>query len=214
MTCRDGAIVGACSPRASDRAPLPPPAPSTVHTLAPLCLTAVVLLMTAALAACAPAERLAAPHAESRAAPRLASAAAREVGVPIDVTRLRLERAAGELLYTSESDHPFRYVFRPGPLAGSLDVATFRAAFGVPADVPVELVGLDDFFARHIERVDPADPVATALVPRYRHLRETLRHALADTRVFRVGRIAIDCEIVGVDGTGNLVGLHTVAIET
>ena len=178
-----------------------------MHTLAPLCLTAVVLLMTAALAACAPTERLAAP----RAAP---AAVERELGVPIEVTRLRLERAASDLLYTSESDHPFRYVFRAGPVAGPLDVAAFRAAFEVPADVPVEVVGLDDFFARHIERVDPADTVAVALVPRYRHLRETLRHALAGTRVFRVGRIAIDCEIVGTDGAGNVVGLHTVAIET
>ena len=213
--CGDGAIVGACSPRASDRAPPPPPAPPAVHTLAPLCLTAVILLMTAALAACAPAERLAAPRPPVQGSGGAASVAImRNVGVPVDVTRLRLERAAGDLLYTSESDHPFRYVFRTGPFAGPLDVAAFRAAFGVPADVPVELVGLDDFFARHIERVDPADAVAVALVPRYRHLRETLRHTLDDPRVFRVGRIAIDCEIVGTDGAGNLVGLHTVAIET
>ncbi len=182
-----------------------------MHTLAPLCLTAVVLLMTGALAACVPAERLAAP----RTAPGATSATAeRTVGVPIDVTRQRLERAAGDLLYTSESDYPFRYVFRPGPFAGALDVSTFRAAFGVPPDVPVEIVALDDFFARHIERVDPVDAAAVALVPRYRHLRETLRNTLTDTRVFRVGRIAIDCEIVGTDAAGNLVGLHTVAIET
>ena len=181
-----------------------------MHSLAPLCLTALVLLMTAALTACVPAERVAEPPAAPAAPP----AVDRQVGVPIDVTRLRLERAAGELLYTSESDHPFRYVFRAGPIAGPLDEVAFRAVFRVPADVPVELVGLDDFFARHIERVDPADQVAVALVPRYRHLRETLRHALADPRVFRVGRIAIDCEIVGTDGAGNVVGLHTVAVET
>jgi hypothetical protein len=128
--------------------------------------------------------------------------------------RQRLERAAGDLLYTSESDHPFTYVFRAGPFTAPLDVATFRLAFGVPADVPVEQVGLDDFFARHIERVDPADEVAVALVPRYRRLRETLRHTLREPRVFRVGRIAIDCEIVGTDAAGNVVGLHTLAIET
>jgi hypothetical protein len=182
------------------------PAPA-VHTLAPLLLTAAVLLLTAMLAACAPADRLAAPPAPS-------AAIHPEGGAPVEVTRQRLERAAGDLLYTSESDHPFTYVFRAGPFTAPLDVATFRLAFGVPADVPVEQVGLDDFFARHIERVDPADEVAVALVPRYRRLRETLRHTLREPRVFRVGRIAIDCEIVGTDAAGNVVGLHTLAVET
>ena len=181
-----------------------------MHSLTPLCLTLVVLLMTATLAACAPADRLAAPTTPAAPSASLVEGG----GVPVDVTRMRLERAAGDLLYTSESDYPFTYVFRAGSYAAPLDVATFRAAFGVPADVPVELVELDDFFARHIERVDPADEAALALVPRYRHLRETLRHALVAPRVFRVGRIAIDCEIVGTDAAGNLVGLHTVAIET
>lgn len=117
-------------------------------------------------------------------------------------------------IYRSESDYPFTWAFRPGPAAAPLDVAGYRAAFGVPADVPVAVVTLDEFFARHIERVDPYDPVAVALVPRYRHLRETLRRALPDVHVFRAGRIAVDCDLVGVDAEGHVVGLHTVAIET
>jgi hypothetical protein len=52
------------------------------------------------------------------------------------------------------------------------------------------------------------------LVPRYRKLRETVRQVLRNPQVFRVGRIAIDCYIVGYDRAGNLVGLRTVAIET
>ena len=64
-----------------------------------------------------------------------------------------------------------------------------------------------DRLARHIERVDPYDDVAVALVPRYRVLRETIRHAVRDPVVFRVGRIAIDCYVVGTDWDGNVVGL-------
>jgi hypothetical protein len=95
-----------------------------------------------------------------------------------------------------------------------LTADAFRAAAGVPADEPVEEQTLDAFFARHIERVDPADAEAVARVPRYRALRRTLRTSLRGTRVFRVGRIAIRCYVVGVDRHGHVVGLATTAIET
>ena len=78
----------------------------------------------------------------------------------------------------------------------------------------IETRELDEFFARHIERVDPYDAAAVALVPHYQALRETIRKVLVSPMVFRVGRIAIDCYIIGFDRAGNLVGLTTVAIET
>ena len=97
-----------------------------------------------------------------------------------------------------------------------LIINTMLLAVGVvgPQIGPTVRKGIDDFFARHIERVDPYDDVAVALVPRYRVLRETIRHAVREPVVFRVGRIAIDCYVVGTDWEGNVVGLTTVAIET
>jgi hypothetical protein len=171
-------------------------------------LLPVLPAVLAALLACAPADRALAPAAR---APRRAASASDDA----DVRRLRLqlEHAADGLWYTSESDVAFDYVFRPGPTP-VVDAAAIRAAFGAPADAPVQAITLDDFFARHIERVAPADPVAVALVPRYRRLRETLRRGLPGVMVWRVGTIAIDCYAVGTDAAGNLVGLHTVAIET
>ena len=133
---------------------------------------------------------------------------------PPPVTRMALERASAGLLYTSESDYPFLYYFHAGPVPTPLTVAAFRATLALPAETPVEVVSLDEFFARHIERVDPYDSVAVALVPRYIALRETIRAVVRDPVVFRVGRIAIDCYIVGTDRSGNLVGLTTIAIET
>jgi hypothetical protein len=100
------------------------------------------------------------------------------------------------------------------PAADPLTVTAFRATLGVAPTVRVETRDLDEFFARHIEWVDPYDATAVALVPRYERLRETVREVLRDPQVFRVGRIAIDCYIVGFDRAGNLVGLRTVAIET
>jgi hypothetical protein len=182
----------------------------------------IVLLAVALLAACALADQPTAPDAgsvvgEEGAAPQalvVPSPGGPGAGVPASLTRLALERAASGLLYTSESDYPFTYFFHSGPAPTPITVAAFRTALALAPDTPVEVVSLDEFFARHIERVDPADAVAVALVPRYRLLRETIRHAVRQPRVFRVGRIAIECYIVGTDRAGNIVGLTTVAIET
>jgi hypothetical protein len=175
------------------------------------------LLASTVLAACAPPDRATAPTTPTAAAippDPLGSPLGSPSGLPTAVTRLLLERAARGLLYTSESDYPFVWFFQAGPVATPLTAEAFRTALGIAPDTPVEVVSLDDFFARHIERVDPADAAAVALVPRYRLLRETIRHAVRAPRVFRVGRIAIDCYVVGTDRDGSVVGLTTVAIET
>lgn len=176
-----------------------------VPTLAATALLAAVQGCTDRLAATEPAPRLALTQA---AADAQGTAFAR------DATRRRLERAAAGLLYTSESDYPFDYVFFPATASAPLTVAAFRDAAGVPTDSLVEELTLDAFFARHIERVDPNDAAAVALVPRYRALKRTIRASVRGARVFRVGRIAIRCYVVGVDARGNVVGLATTAIET
>jgi len=131
-----------------------------------------------------------------------------------EATRRRLERAAAGLLYTSESDYPFEYVFFAVDTRAPLTEAAFRAIAGVPADSLVEERTLDDFFARHIERVDPGDSAAVALVPRYESLKRVIRTSVRGVRVYRVGQIAIRCYVVGVDARGNVIGLATKAIET
>ena len=128
--------------------------------------------------------------------------------------RTRIERAAAGLLYTSESDYPFTWFQFVASTVGPLDTISVRQLVGALPGTAVQVVSLDDFFARHIERVDPADRVAVALVPRYRRLRETLRHAARDVRVYRVGTVRVDCYLIGVDRDGTVIGLSTVAIET
>ena len=169
-----------------------------------------LLCLLALVTACATPDLPTAP------APRAAVVAPPPIGdfLPRPVVRLALERAADGLLYTSESDYPFVYYSHAGPVRAPLTIATFRAALAIPAESPVEAITIDEFFARHIERVDPADPVAVALVPRYVTLRETIRQAVRDPLVFRVGRIAIHCYVVGTDRYGDVVGLTTIAIET
>ena len=126
--------------------------------------------------------------------------------------RERLEREAEGLTYGSESDRPFEFFFLPG----GGDAPPGAEAFGglVGATGSVEERDLDDFFMRHIETVDPQDTEAQRIRPRYEALRETLRTALRGTTVYRMGRVEVQCYVVGGDGKGNLAGMRTVAIET
>jgi hypothetical protein len=133
---------------------------------------------------------------------------------PDPALRERIERAAEGLVYTSESDRPFEFVFLPGAGDVPPGARAFAALLGAPADAPAEERALDDFFARHAETADPYDVQAQRVRPRYEALRELLRRELRGTTVHRVGRVEVECWIVGGDGRGNLAGVRTVAIET
>jgi hypothetical protein len=133
---------------------------------------------------------------------------------PDPALRASIEAAAEGLLYTSESDRPFEFVFLPG--AGDLPPGprAFAAQVGASEGAPAEERTLDDFFARHAETADPYDVQAQRIRPRYEALRELLRTALRGTTVYRVGRVEVECWVVGGDGRGNLAGVRTVAVET
>jgi hypothetical protein len=127
----------------------------------------------------------------------------------------RLAKAAEGLVYTSESDRPFEPFELPGGGAGwPYGVEEFARRIGAAPDAPREERSLYQLFSPHIERTDPCDTQTQALRPRYEALRSLLASGLRDARVFRVGRIEVDCYAVGDDGAGNLAGLHTVAVET
>lgn len=129
--------------------------------------------------------------------------------------RARLEGAAEGLLYTSESDEPFDFFFLPGGAAGwPYGAEEFARRAGLEGAEPAEERTLDRFFAPHIEGTDPADTRSREIRPRYEALKELLRTALGEVRVFRTGSVRIQCYVVGDDGHGNLAGLRTLAIET
>ena len=129
-----------------------------------------------------------------------------------DTLRARLERAAEGLVYTSEGDAPFEWVE-----LGTADASTpdaFRALVHGAPGARVQEVTLERFFAGHIEGSDPTDTVAQSFRARYQALRDTLREALPDVRVFRVGEVEIRCYLVGHAPDGTLAGLATTAWET
>jgi hypothetical protein len=135
----------------------------------------------------------------------------------VDSSELRGEvmAAAEGLVYTSESDRPFEWFELPGAAAGwPYGADEFARRAGAAAGAPVEERTLDRFFKPHIETVDPLDIRAQEIRPRYEALKKLLATRLGEVRVFRIGRIEIDCYVVGDDGHGNLAGVRTVAVET
>ncbi|MEP6733316.1 MAG: nuclease A inhibitor family protein [bacterium] len=180
-----------------------------------LCLSALAALL--ATSACTATSDIAAPTAPAAVATNLLPIALPAIGIVPGTERLLLEAVSNGLLYTSESDYPFVYFRHAGlhnPAQPALSAAAFGSLVGIAPNTPIEVISLDAFFARHIERVDPSDAAGRALIPRFILLRETLRRSLSHTRVYRVGTIAIDCYIVGFDVNGDLQGLTTIAIET
>jgi Nuclease A inhibitor-like protein len=168
------------------------------------------LALQVAATACAATADIAAPYAIPPVAPT-------SLIIITPTLQPVLQRLTHGLLYTSESDYPFvyfRHAVSNHPPVAPLSIAEFRSLLGIAATEPIEIITLDEFFARHIERVDPFDPVGVALIPRYTLLRETLRTSLAHTVVYRVGTIAIDCYAVGFNWHGELEGLTTISIET
>ena len=176
------------------------------------------LVLVVLAAACQTGDAPVAPRVDVRAAPDTASRFSARTEddwlAIVQPYRAELTEASAGLLYTSESDYPFDYVSRPLFLRDTLTLATFRLAFGVARTTPVDVRTLDRFFAPHIERVDPNDPVSVALVPRYENLKFQLQELLDAPKVYCVGTIRLRCYAVGTNTEGVVAGLATTAIET
>jgi hypothetical protein len=129
--------------------------------------------------------------------------------------RHELERACSDLVYSSESDRPFEFFFFPLPGRNAPPSATdFARLIGKEDGERAEEKSLVDFLARHTATSDPYDSEAQRVRPRYEALMRTISTKLRGVRVYRLGRIEVECYIAGLDTHGNLVGLKTVAVET
>jgi len=143
--------------------------------------------------------------------------------------RAQLERAAAGLLYTSESDYPFKFFSLPAEGERDLTPEGFVARLGVsqqfidqfnvPLDKLVQERPLDGFFpsaadlAGHYGR-DPDDPQVVTEAKRFQKLAALLKKKLRGVKVLRLGSVEIRCYIVGLAGRGDLAGLVTTSIET
>jgi hypothetical protein len=133
----------------------------------------------------------------------------------VSALRDELERASSDLVYSSESDRPFEFfsINHPGRNSAPLPGDFLRLA-GKPPNTPIEVRSVRDFFSRHTTTSDPYDNRAQSIRPRYEELVLLLERRLRDVKVYRVGRIEVECYVAGLDDRGNLSGLKTIAVET
>jgi Nuclease A inhibitor-like protein len=130
---------------------------------------------------------------------------------PTDGILGTLKQASEGLLYTSESDYPFQVFSWPTIPLSPEQVLTQT---GHPKNTPVQVVGLDKFFAQVTQEKDWYGPEEKATVAKYLQLVETLKSSLKDIQVYRVGETELDVYIVGMTSTGSLAGLSTKLVET
>jgi Nuclease A inhibitor-like protein len=120
----------------------------------------------------------------------------------------RLEQLSKGLLYPSESDFPYVPV---GWGADEPAPAVVRAALGLAADAPVEVLEVRELFAPLMDGTGGAGEEEAA---RYGALVEVFVTELTSARALRVGAVDIDIYILGRDPSGTWIGLKTHAVET
>lgn len=177
------------------------------------------LALALLLSACGSADRIAqtAPSAQSSAQPPAESVALdaqRLARCPVPATVRQLARASDGLLYLSETDAPFSFLWLPAQRLPA--PADLPALVGVTA-ASVETVPFAQFFQRLTAATDPADPQSVQNARRFARLRDTFKQAYGPLLVYRVqgaGNPAqIHIYILGRDRCG-VSGLETLAVET
>jgi hypothetical protein len=123
-----------------------------------------------------------------------------------------LKRMTDGLLFMSESDYPFEIFHREGQ--ADMSPEYLRELSGQPADTPVEVKSVDDFFRVAVSEPDWKGEAEIAVAGRYQALLRLLKESLDELRVYRVGVINIPVFIIGRSKTGNWLGISTRVVET
>lgn len=144
----------------------------------------------------------------------------REISYPVNVTAVnpsmrelinQLKQASEGLLWMSESDYPFEVLWWE---QSAITPEGLLQLTNHAPDLPVKVMGLDQFFNRAITAADWYNQEQRATLERYQVLVDTLKSHLSDIQVYRVGEVKVDIYILGTTKSGNLVGLSTKSIET
>jgi Nuclease A inhibitor-like protein len=123
-------------------------------------------------------------------------------------------KAASEgLLYPSETDFPLEF-FSWDKQLQELTEDGVRKLTGHAPGVPVEEVGLAEFFEPVIAEQDWHGEREKESTERFRSLVDVLQRTLDDLRVYRVGETEVDAYIVGRTKDGEWAGLKTKLVET
>ncbi|NEO30386.1 MAG: nuclease [Symploca sp. SIO3C6] len=123
----------------------------------------------------------------------------------------QLQQVSEGLLWISESEYPFEVYWWE---QNSITPEKLLQLTNHPPDLPVKIIGIDQFFKRAITPTDWHNQKERTTIKRYQTLVDTLKIYLSDIQVYRVGEVEVDIYIVGSTKLGNLVGLYTKSVET
>lgn len=127
----------------------------------------------------------------------------------------RLKPATTGLLFPSETDAPvvpFVWETPEGHLELTADAVVKLS--GHPEGTPIEEIGFDHLFGKVTQPREWHKEAGKVRTRRFIELRDLLRENLRGIRVFRIGTIAIDVYVVGVDPKDRLAGISTKVVET
>ncbi|MBS2031190.1 MAG: hypothetical protein JST54_25035 [Deltaproteobacteria bacterium] len=115
----------------------------------------------------------------------------------------------------SEGDFGWDAVLLSGAGTSKPTADDFSKALGLPAGTPVEVDDADDWFANRTG-IDPGadDDFSKQQSAQYASVKALLSQNLTDIQVFRTGTIDVGTYIVGRTPNGDLVGIHSTAVET
>jgi hypothetical protein len=123
-----------------------------------------------------------------------------------------LKQASAGLLFPSETDAPFEAVEWPGEQAKP-DKARVLELAGAAPGTPVKVKSLAAFFKDATQEEDWHNDEEKAQVQKFKQLVQAIKDALADVKVFQVGKVESDAYIVGRSDAGGAV-LKTKVVET
>jgi hypothetical protein len=126
--------------------------------------------------------------------------------------REELKRMTTGLLFMSEADYPFEIIYREG--RAEMSPEYLRELSNQPADSPVEVRSVDDFFRVAVSEPDWKGEAEITVARRYQALLRLLKENLNELKVYRVGEINIAVYIIGRAETGNWLGVSTRVVET
>jgi hypothetical protein len=115
----------------------------------------------------------------------------------------QLKEASEGLLWMSESEYPFEvFTWDKWDKADSLTPTLVLKHAEYPPDTPVDVVGVDEFFAPATTEEDWHNEDEKAQVKRYQNLVTTLKQNLKDIQVYKIGEVEIDIYSVGKTPAG------------
>ncbi len=123
-----------------------------------------------------------------------------------------IKRACEGLIYISETDSPV-LPFAGFPSSSVLGKDILYHTRGDNKD-QVEEIAFDEFFRRLTDVKNWFGPTEIERAKKFLDLQKLIEENLSDRKIFRIGSIRIDIYAVGINQTGQVMGVTTKAVET